>query len=179
MRLHSAARTRPDDGDIIGEVATGTFSAVATARSIPQAGLRVQRPRELLIVPSCIQLLPGRLWRTVPALDPPQAANTGRLAAAFVRCCESTSSARAPVLKTSRIARPPPVVLPVAHATEPATMNYMPSRAAFVVIRIAGYTWYKTYRTIEMLADSPSPATTRWLEHKQTELNFASLIVSP
>lgn len=58
-------------------------------------------------------------------------------------------------------------------------MYYTPSRSMFFLIRIAGYTWYKTYRTIEMLAGSPSTATTRWLEHKQTELNFASLIVSP
>ena len=53
-----------------------------------------------------------------------------------------------------------------------------PSRTVYVLLRIAGYTWFKTYRTIEMLADTPSTATTRWLEHKQTELNFASLIVS-
>ncbi|KAF8246480.1 hypothetical protein K440DRAFT_363876 [Wilcoxina mikolae CBS 423.85] len=43
------------------------------------------------------------------------------------------------------------------------------------LLRIAGYTWFKTYRTIEML-DSTSDRTVKWLEHKQSELNFGSLI---
>jgi hypothetical protein len=45
-----------------------------------------------------------------------------------------------------------------------------------ILLRIAGYTWFKTYRTIELL-DSSSDRTVKWLEHKQSELNFASLIV--
>jgi hypothetical protein len=48
------------------------------------------------------------------------------------------------------------------------------------LLRIAGYTWYKTYRTIELLGEdstAESPRIVKWLEHKQSELNFASLIV--
>ena len=52
---------------------------------------------------------------------------------------------------------------------------------ALALLKIAGYTWYKTYITIEGLgrAELDAARTLTWLEHKQSELNFASLIVRP
>lgn len=53
-------------------------------------------------------------------------------------------------------------------------------RVMLALLHIAGYTWFKTYCTIEQLGQGPpgseSSRTVKWLEHKQSELNFASLI---